>query len=124
MDYFMDKNKLLKYGVFSVATILSWEIGGMVGRRLGHYMLDTRPNPHISVDEATGVIFLHDSESVAMILIRRKHEGLEEDQILIQDTSIKRLLETVTEFQKPTDEIVKNPKDVESILQDMGRESI
>lgn len=120
----MDKNKLLKYGMFAISTVISWEVGGFIGRRLGHYMFDTRPNPHISVNEATGVIFLHDSESVAMILIRRKHEGLEEDQILIQDTSIKRLLETVTEFQKPTDEIVKNPKDVESILQDMGRESI
>ena len=120
----MDKNKLLKYGMFAISTVISWEVGGFIGRRLGHYMFDTRPNLHISVDKATGVIFLHDSESVAMILIRRKHEGLEEDQILIQDTSIKRLLETVTEFQKPTDEIVKNPKDVESILQDMGRESI
>lgn len=121
---FMDKNKLLKYGMFAISTVISWEVGGFIGRRLGHYMFDTLPNPHISVDEATGVIYLHDSESVAMILIRRKHEGLEEDQILIQDTSIKRLLETVAEFQKPTDEIVKNPKDVESILQDMGRESM
>lgn len=120
----MDKNKLLKYGMFSVATILSWEIGGFIGRRLGHYMFDTLPNLHISVDENLGIIYSHDSESVAMIIIRRKHDGLEEDQILIRDTSIKRLLETVTEFQKPTDKIVKNPKDVESILQDMGRESI
>ena len=120
----MDKNKLLKYGMFSVATILSWEIGGVIGRRLGHYMFDTLPNLHISVDENSGIIYSLDSETVGIILIRRKPDELNEDRILIRNTNILGLLETVEQIKQPTDRIVKNPKDVEYILQDMNLASI
>lgn len=121
----MDKNQLLKYSMFNVATILSWELGKCIGYLIGEHMSNTSHRLNIHVNEETGIIYSFDSNRVAFIIVKNdKFDATKQHQILVQDTSIKSLLGTLKSIKKDDDMIVKDTKDVKRILKEMGGTSL
>ena len=53
-----------------------------------------------------------------------KFDATKQHQILVQDTSIKSLLGTLKSIKEDDDMIVKDTKDVERILKEMGGTSL
>lgn len=121
----MNKNKVLKSCTFGITTILTWELGKCVGHLIAERMSNTSHRLNIYVNEETGIIYSLDSNHVAFIIVKDdKFDATKQHQILVRDTSIKSLLDTLKSVKEDDDIIVKDTKDVKRILKEMGRTSL
>lgn len=121
----MNKNKVLKSCTFGITTILTWELGKYVGHLIGERMSNTSHRLNIHVNEETGIIYSFDANRVAFLIVKDdKFDATKQYHILVQDTSIKSLLGTLKSVKEDGDIIVKDAKDVERILKEMGRTSL
>lgn len=121
----MGKTQFLKYSIFGITTILTWELGKCVGHLIGERMSNTSHRLNIYVNEETGIIYSLDSNHVAFIIVKDdKFDATKQHQILIRDTSIKSLLATLKSVKEDNDIIVKDTKNVKRILKEMGRTSL
>lgn len=121
----MNKNKVLKSCTFGITTILTWKLGKCVGHLIGERMSNTSHRLNIHVNEETGIIYSFDANRVAFIIVKDdKFDATKQYHILVQDTSIKSLLGTLKSVKEDGDIIVKDTKDVERILKEMGGTSL